>query len=50
MNLSAMFELVGMIEELCNCDARIVDYAINDDEKSVYVRLSNDKEYTFHLE
>ena len=50
MNLSTMFELIGMVEELCNCDARIIDYVINDEEKSLYVRLSNDKEYTFILE
>ena len=49
MNLSTMFELVGMVEELCNCNARVIDYVINDDDKYVYVRLSNEKEYTFTL-
>ncbi len=50
MNLSTLFELATMIEDLCNADARVVDYTIDDGDKCILVRLSNDKEFMFKLD
>ena len=50
MNLTTMFTFLTMIEDLCNADARIVDYVIDDANKRIIVTLSNDKEFAFHLE
>ena len=50
MDLSSMLDLIRMIDDLYNSEVRILEYSVDDMERSIYVRLTNDKEFVFILD